>query len=40
MNQILAFGLGHEWLELGCGEGVHQASLGDDEKEDLCASKD
>lgn len=27
LDEVLAFGLGDEWLELGGGEGVHEAGL-------------
>lgn len=40
LNQVLALGLGDERLELGCGEGVHQAGLGYDQQEDLGTSED
>ena len=40
LNQILAFGLCDEGLELGCREGVDQASLGDNEEKNLSASQD
>lgn len=40
LNEILALRLGHKRLKLGCGEGVHQASLGHDQKQHLGASED
>jgi hypothetical protein len=40
LDEILAFGFGDEGLELGGGEGVDEAGLGDDEEEDLCAGED
>jgi hypothetical protein len=39
LDEVLAFRLGDERLELGGGEGVDQTSLGDDEEEDLCAGE-
>ena len=27
LNQVLALSLGHEWLKLGCGEGVDETSF-------------
>lgn len=39
LNEVLAFGLGDKWLELRRGECVDQASLGDDQKEHLCAGE-
>ena len=35
LDEVLAFSLGYEWLELGCSEGVDQTSLGNDEEKDL-----
>ena len=40
LNQILAFGLCDERLELGCREGINQTSLGNDEEENLGAGQD
>ncbi len=40
LDQILAFGLGNQRLELGSGEGIDQASLRDDQEEHLRASED
>ena len=40
LDEILAFGLGDERLELGCGEGVHETGFGDDEQQDLSARED
>ena len=37
LNEVLALGLGDEWLEFGGGEGIYKASLGHDEKQDLSA---
>jgi hypothetical protein len=37
LNEVLALGLCHEGLQLGCGEGVDKASLRHDEKQHLCA---
>ena len=39
LDEVLAFRLGDEGLELGSGEGVYQTSLGDNEEKDLCASE-
>jgi hypothetical protein len=39
LDKVLALGLGDKGLELGGGEGVDEAGLGDDEEQDLCASK-
>ena len=39
LNEVLALGLGDKRLELGSGEGVHKASLGDDQEKHLGASK-
>ena len=35
LNEVLAFGLGHERLELGSGEGIDETGLRDDEEKDL-----
>lgn len=40
LNQVLAFGLGNEWLQLGSGECVDQTSLGHDEEQDLGSGED
>jgi len=40
LDEILSFWLRDERLELGCGEGVDETSLGDDKEEHLSASKD
>ena len=40
LDEILAFGLSDEGLELRSGESVDESSLGDDEEEDLSASED
>lgn len=40
LDQIFALGLGNERLELGSGEGINQARLGDDQQEDLSACQD
>jgi hypothetical protein len=40
LDEVLALGLGDEWLQLGCGESVDETRLGDDEQQDLCASED
>lgn len=40
LDEVLAFGLGDEWLELGGGEGVDEASLGDDQQQHLGAGED
>jgi hypothetical protein len=39
LDEILAFRLRDERLQFGSGEGVDQASLRDDEKEDLCSGE-
>ena len=39
LDEILAFWLGHEGLQLGGGESVDEAGLGDDEQQDLCAGE-
>lgn len=39
LDEILAFWLGDERLELGSGKGVYKASLGDDEEQNLGASE-
>lgn len=39
LDKILALSLGDEWLELRSGEGVDQASLGDNEQQDLGAGQ-
>ena len=40
LNQILAFSLCDERLELGCREGVNQTGLGNNEEENLGAGQD
>ncbi len=40
LNEVLALGLGDQWLELGGGEGVDETGLGDDEEEHLSAGED
>lgn len=40
LNEILALRLGDERLELGGGEGVNQAGLGDDQQQNLRAGQD
>jgi hypothetical protein len=40
LNEILALGLCDEGLQLGRGEGVNQASFGDDEQQNLGAGED
>jgi hypothetical protein len=40
LDQILALGLGNKRLELGSGEGINEARLGDDQKENLSACQD
>lgn len=40
LNQILAFGLGDEGLELGRGKSVNQTGFRHDEKQDLCSRED
>jgi len=37
LDEVLAFRLGDEGLELGGGEGVDEACFGDDEEENLGA---
>lgn len=39
LNEVLALRLCHEWLKLGCCECVDEASLRDDEQQDLGTSK-
>jgi len=39
LDEVLAFRLGDERLELGGGEGVDEAGLGHDEEQDLCAGE-
>lgn len=39
LNKILTLWLGDKGLELGGSECVNEAGLGDDEEQDLCASK-
>lgn len=40
LDQVLALSLGDEWLQLGGGEGVHEAGLGDDQQQDLGTGED
>ena len=40
LDEVLALGLGDKWLQLGCGEGVDEARLGDNEQQDLGAGED
>lgn len=40
LNEVLAFWLGDQRLELRGGEGVDQTSLGDDEQQDLGTGQD
>lgn len=40
LDEVLAFGLGHERLELRGGEGVDKAGFRDDEEQDLGTSED
>ena len=40
LDEILAFGLGNERLKLRRGEGVDEASLGDDQQKHLRARED
>lgn len=40
LDQILALGLGNERLELGSGEGINKARLGDDQQQNLSACQD
>ncbi len=40
LDEILAFWLRHEWLELWGGEGVDESGFGHDKKEDLGAGQD
>lgn len=39
LDEVLALWLCDERLELGGGEGVYEAGLGDDQQKDLCACK-
>lgn len=39
LDKVFPLGLGNKGLELGGSEGVDEAGLGDDEEQDLCASK-
>ena len=39
LDEVLALGLGDEWLKLGGSEGVDETSLRHDEQEYLCASQ-
>lgn len=40
LNQVLALGLGDEWLQFRRGESIDQASLGDDQEQNLGTSQD
>lgn len=40
LNQVLALGLGDKRLQLGGGESIDEAGLGDDQQEDLGTSED
>jgi hypothetical protein len=40
LNKVLALSLGHEGLELGGGEGVDEAGLGDNQQEHLSTRED
>ena len=40
LNEIFALGLGYKRLEFGCGEGVDETSLGNDEQQYLSAGED
>jgi hypothetical protein len=40
LNKVLSLSLGDKRLKLRCCEGIDQTGLGDDEEEDLGASKD
>ena len=40
LDEVLSFWLRNERLELGCGKGVDETSLGDDKEEHLSASED
>jgi hypothetical protein len=40
LDQVLAFGLGDERLQLGGGEGIDQSGLGDDKEEHLGSGED
>jgi hypothetical protein len=40
LDEVLALGLGHERLQLGCRECVDQARLGHDEEQHLRAGED
>jgi len=39
LNEVLALGLCHEWLELGSGEGIDKTGLRDDEEKNLSTSE-
>ena len=39
LDEVLAFSLGHERLELGGGKGVDETSFGDDKEKHLCAGE-
>lgn len=40
LDQILALGFCHQWLQLGRGERVDKTGFGDDEEKHLGASED
>jgi hypothetical protein len=40
LNQVLAFGLSDEWLQSRSCERVDEASLGDDQQQDLGTGED
>jgi hypothetical protein len=40
LDEVLALGLGHQRLQLWCGEGVDEARLGHDEEQHLRAGQD
>jgi hypothetical protein len=40
LDEVLALGLGHQRLQLGCGEGVDEARLRHDEQQHLGARQD
>lgn len=40
LDEVLALGLGHQRLQLRCGEGVDESSLRDDEQQHLGAGED
>jgi hypothetical protein len=40
LNQVLAFGFGHQWLKLGGGEGIDEPGFRHDEEEYLGPRED